>query len=947
MSYLYSSIYRFVLVSMLILGFYHIPVYTSAQEVTFSDQILLTGNPTDVRSVICSDLDGDGDSDVLGASSVADMIVWFENIDGIGLFSTMRIITTETLDARGVASADLDGDGDQDVLSASDDDNKIAWYENINGHGEFGPQQVISPQALGAKSVYCADLDGDGDFDVLSASGIDSKIAWYENTDGLGDFSEHHVITLDADNAESVYSRDLDNDGDNDVLSASSLDDKIAWYENMDGFGNFGEQQVITTNADGAICVTSADVDGDGDYDVLSASSDDDKIAWYENIDELATFGPQQVITEGAGQARAVFYADLDSDDDMDVISSSWQNGRVAWYENTDGLGEFGPQQILIEHYGGNAGASIFSTDLDSDGDNDVIAAFCNKSKIVWFEDCDGMGHFGIEKIITPKSDGPRSMYCTDLDGDGDNDILSASQYDNQIAWYENLDGFGDFSLPRIITTEADAANSVFSADLDGDGDFDVISASSEDDKVAWYENADGLGNFGQQQIISTDANQAFSVFSVDLDSDGDNDVVVAAYLDNMIAWYENTDGLGDFGQEQIISTEAEGTLYLFCSDLDGDGDHDVISTSEIDNKIAWYENTDGFGEFGQQQIITTEIDQPYSVYAIDLDGDGDNDVVSASNEDDKVAWYENMNGLGNFGPQQIISDDIYGARSVHGADFDGDGDSDILISSYYDDKVSWFENTDGLGSFGLEQVITERADGVTTVFSGDIDGDGDIDALSASFKDDKIAWYRNTMISRPPQSYNLLEPDDGSVSGSLEISLSWEEAIDPDDNLSHYLIHVSNNPDDIEESVIDSSISTSLTFVGENHLQYWWTISAVDEAGYSTWANQVFSFTIDFVPVEETNNLDLPIKYEITSIYPNPFNPVTSITIGLPEPADLQVSVFNILGQQVASLADSRFSTGYHKLNFDGSGYSSGIYFASVNIPGKLNEIRKVVLMK
>ena len=82
--------------------------------------------------------------------------------------------------------ADLDGDGDQDVLSASVGDDKIAWYENTDGLGTFGPQQVITTSVAGAMAVYTADLDGDGDVDVLSASLGDNKVAWYENMNGLG-----------------------------------------------------------------------------------------------------------------------------------------------------------------------------------------------------------------------------------------------------------------------------------------------------------------------------------------------------------------------------------------------------------------------------------------------------------------------------------------------------------------------------------------------------------------------------------------------------------------------------------------------------------------------------------------------------------------------------------------------------------------------------------------
>jgi hypothetical protein len=206
-------------------------------------------------------------------------------------FGPQDTLTTNAQNARSVYATDLDGDGDADVLSASYDD-KIAWYENQGG--SFGPQQLISTNANEAISVYATDLDGDGDKDVLSASKEDDKIAWYENQGG-GSFGSQQVINTaaqdtdgdgffeidgNANYATSVYATDLDGDGDVDVLSASQYDDKIAWYENQGG--RFGPQQVITTSADGANSVYATDLDGDGDADVLSASSDDDKIAWYE-----------------------------------------------------------------------------------------------------------------------------------------------------------------------------------------------------------------------------------------------------------------------------------------------------------------------------------------------------------------------------------------------------------------------------------------------------------------------------------------------------------------------------------------------------------------------------------------------------------------------------------------------------------------------------------------
>jgi hypothetical protein len=90
------------------------------------------------------------------------------------------IVDNETKGPTCVCAADLDGDGDLDALSASSEDNKVAWYTN-DGSGYFGPQQVLTTEADGADSVSAADLDGDGDLDVLSASSDDAKIAWYKN----------------------------------------------------------------------------------------------------------------------------------------------------------------------------------------------------------------------------------------------------------------------------------------------------------------------------------------------------------------------------------------------------------------------------------------------------------------------------------------------------------------------------------------------------------------------------------------------------------------------------------------------------------------------------------------------------------------------------------------------------------------------------------------------
>jgi len=707
-------------------------------QIDFEEHVVLDLNsavlwPLQVHSV---DIDNDGDMDLLSASAYDNKIAWYENTNGLGSFGPQKIISTSLDYAGSVYAADLDDDGDMDVLSSSWGDDKIAWYENTDGEGTFGAQQVISTNAGTAYSVYASDIDGDGDIDVLSASRGDNKIAWYENIDGLGSFSNERIIAITPNMANSVYASDLDGDGDMDVLSGSSWGE-IAWYRNTDGEGAFDNAQVITADIEGSPSVITSDLDGDGDLDVLITSEHESKIAWFENTNGLGTFGTQQVITTNQSGILSIFSTDLDNDGDMDVLGASNVDDKLAWYENTDGEGTFGAQQIINSSTDG--ACSIYASDIDGDGDMDAISASRVDDKISWYENTDGEGTFGIQQNILTSANGACSVYAADLDGDSDLDMLSASWKDDKIAWYENTVGEGTFGTQQIISPSAEEAKSVFAADLDGDGDMDVLSASENDDKIAWYENTNGLGIFGLHHIISTNADAATSVYSADLDNDGDMDVLSASIIDDKIAWYENLDGEGNFSTQNIITTIADKANSVYAADIDSDGNLDVLSASIADGKIAWYKNMDGEGNFGAQQLISQEAGA-FCVYASDIDGDGDMDVLSSSVFN--VVWYENLDGLGTF-YRHLITDDINEAQSVYASDIDGDGTMDVLFTTLYANEIVVYRNIDGQGTF-IHEVISSNAMGAKAVFAGDINGDGAMDVLSASEDDDKIAWYEN-----------------------------------------------------------------------------------------------------------------------------------------------------------------------------------------------------------
>jgi len=347
--------------------------------ITFICHVITTTSEY-AESVYAADMDSDDDLDILSASSWYDKLAWYENDGGSPPAFTDHIITTIADYATSVYAADVDDDGDIDILSSSYDDT-IAWYENDGGSPPAFTGHAITTNADGARSVYAADVDGDGDIDVISASELDNKIAWYENDGSAFPAFTSHIITTDAEYARSVYATDLDGDGDIDVLSASSNDDKIAWYENDGNASPAFTSHVITTNADGARWVYAADIDGDGDVDVLSASELNGEIAWYENDGGSPPAFTGHVIAN-AGFAHSVYATDVDGDGDVDVISSSWDDDRITWYENNGGS----PPAFTDDVIATSADTSVYAADVDKDGNLDILSASYSDGRIAWWE---------------------------------------------------------------------------------------------------------------------------------------------------------------------------------------------------------------------------------------------------------------------------------------------------------------------------------------------------------------------------------------------------------------------------------------------------------------------------------------------------------------------------------------------------------------------------------
>jgi len=549
------------------------------------------------KSVYTVDIDGDGDMDVLSTSGNR-TLAWHENVDGLGRFSNKNLI--DDRDQRGsiLHISDLDGDGDPDLLTDGYSDSGVAWYENVDGKGTYDVLQILSDEIKDIRDVYTADLDGDGDLDVVTASKSPSKLSWLENIDGTGALSEAKLVaTLNRD-LNALKTADFDNDGDMDILAVSSDTLGLVWYENTDGRGDFQKVHLISGDSVEVSDAQILDLEGDGDMDIFAIG--DGVLLWYENTDGTGSFEFYYSLKTPTEYNWCFLAQDVDRDEDADIVIGSFFPSQLLWYEHKR------EEQIFTEQAEIEIGfidvRYIDAGDIDADGGIDLVfASSFNFDQLAWLPNLDGRGEFGSINTISASVRGLRSVHAADIDGDGKKDILSASHLDGKLAWYQQLDESGHFAQQLIFGKSS--AKDISTADFDGDGDLDVLAPD-----IDWYENIDGKGDLSVKHKVSSEVADVRSVKAADIDGDGDEDILAASYLYDEVVWFENTDGLGSFGPKRLIDSLVYFVSSVFPADLDGDGDLDVVSGSASLSTVVWYENIDGRGQFGPRKSVSKDM---------------------------------------------------------------------------------------------------------------------------------------------------------------------------------------------------------------------------------------------------------------------------------------------------------------------------------------------------
>jgi len=531
-----------------------------------------------------------------------------------------------------------------------------------------------------------------------------------------------------------------------------------------------------------------------------------------------------------------------------------------------------------------------------------------------------------------------RSVYAADVDGDGDMDVLGASSTLDDIIWWENTDGTGTAFAKHTVDGDFDGAWSVYAADVDGDGDIDVLGAGVYGDAISWWENMGGTGTAWTEHIVDEYFEGALSVSAADVDGDGDMDVLGAAVSANNITWWENIDGTGTAFVKHTVDGYFEGASSVYAADVDGDGDMDVLGAGTLAYEITWWENTDGTGTAWIKHNIEGNYNHASSVYAADMDGDGDMDVLGTASAIDDISWFENTDGTGTAWIKHKVAN-FTGAWSVYAADMDGDGDMDMLGAAKNAWRINWWENMDGAGTDWTAYYLVRSFDYPSSVCAADMDSDGDMDVLGAAYIQNEIRWWEVADY----HDQGVLESsilDVGSVS-SWELFTSNSQI--PSGTSLAYQFRSSTNAASMGAwSDIVYSTSTALSGILASdtpYLQY--RVLFESSTGARTPVLEDVNFTYNTVSIEENTSAEVTSWSLLPASNPSYGHFAALITV--PEPRMVQIAVFDAAGRMIAETSEE-FAIGSYSIFFDN--LAEGVYFCVMNA-GDFTATEQVVVLK
>jgi hypothetical protein len=548
----------------------------------------------------------------------------------------------------------LDADGDMDIVSVAENEGRISWFENVSGETDFlsfsfaeelAPATInVQEHSIGIEVTNAADL-GDLTATFTLSSGATVNIEGTPQSSGVTPNSFESTVVYTVVASDGTEQDWIVNVRKPNALRVTQVtQDKVQPGQSLDVHGynldNTPANNTLTLGGQSAV-VTSASINHlqitvpslSPGYHPLVVTNGNGTFTYSEEIlvtapfEESVGFTLEQIDQVIGGSVQEVLPMDVDRDGDQDVIVVLAES--ILWFSNlgdgtfdipissvvyegvtgnlhlgdvnADGLTDIAFTYSYSVNYLRNNGDATFEhrsqnfdislsltshlSDVNSDGYLDIVTT--TSGTIIWLEN-DGSGYFDLSANYEINSTSNYPMYVGDLTGDNLPDIVDSRGY-----LYRNQGG-GDFSdnTSDRVSSQLGTIGAMDAADMDMDGDVDLVVASQSQDFVALLNN-EGTASFETFiYYVNSTVNSPRAVTIVDLDGDQDLDVLYSAGVNSLdILWAEN-DGSNNFSEPSsspIIEDVYLSSLRI--SDFNGDGAPDIITTNQVDEKLTWFSN--------------------------------------------------------------------------------------------------------------------------------------------------------------------------------------------------------------------------------------------------------------------------------------------------------------------------------------------------------------------
>lgn len=698
---------------------------TAPQTVGFSATELQSGDRP--AAVATGDIDGDGDLDLVAANSGTNTVSVFKNRgDGTFLAPTTFIVGNSPAD---VVLARLDGDADLDLAVSNAFSSTVSVLKN-DGLGNFATATSFGVGTTPFKLV-AGDLDGDNDMDLATTNEFSNSVTVLLNN-GSASFPTRRDVSVGS-SPEGLVVADIDGDTDRDLVTVNFEGTYTRLFN--DGAANF-TTQTAAVPGDGAFAITAADVDFDTDIDLAIANvlSDDVTVLVNDSSGNYSAVGP---FSAGRGPA-AITAADVNNDSVVDLIVTSGQSSSITILYRVTAPNFGAATSFGVANLPSILAFSVLAADFDNDGDNDIAVANGTANTVAVLENVPTVGSFnatlfedqlffgadfGNRRVAQAAQDSQSGAVSITLVGDASLSIASVS---GTIAVTINGQLDSSFNLPTASVTAITVVGGA-------DKNFIDLSAVS----AATFTHVGGVvvnisGGDGEDTILG-------SGFADTILGDGGNDSISGCDGNDEIH--------GVLGRDTLIGNNGADSLF-------GEGNEDVLTGSAGADVLSagagiadlLIEEADASFVLSNSQLRVTvgavlEIDTISGFERAWLTGGSSSNLINASAFTGSLGVM--LNG-GGTGTDTLIGsparDTITGG--IGNDSIVGNAGNDVLTGGSGRDTISGGLGNDSITGSAGNDVLFGNED-IDTIFGGSgndtIDGGAGNDVANGQDNDDSL----------------------------------------------------------------------------------------------------------------------------------------------------------------------------------------------------------------